>query len=687
MAVKKKDPKNVQHVVALDPVAYKAMRELNKEETDIQAEDSPAVENNHHLKFILDELRKDEGRRYQRMAFEVDPKNDKNSAGAIYAQKTGLTPDHILKRVAGPQGDDLVNQILQARSNIISSFGRPRTSRFAVGYEFQELTDLGSDRTEEEIKQETTRLDKMKEVMWNCGYSGLEEVWHPNLSQFLKMITRDGLTFGRFAVEFIYVKDPATGVDRLNSFRAVDAGTIYRLMPAQKHDKTRRQQALILLQQVQNKKFDVEVYDRDEYLWAQVVSNNPIQYFTKKELVVYNLYPTTNIEFNGYPLTPIDQALNAISTHISITIHNKLYFEHGRAARGMLTFKSDDVDAQTLNAIKLQFHSSINSVNNSHRLPVFGIGTEDELTWQPIDNSSRDKEFQFLSDDTARVILGAFQVSPEEIPGYAHLARGSNSQTLSESNNEYTLTAARDVGLRPLIYDIQDFLNVHVFSKFDETLSKTHQLVLAGLEDDDPEKESTRLQQDMSIHMSYDDVLEVVEKDTIGEELGGRLPLNAQWQAAVAPYLTVGQIMEGFFGVKGASKDPRFNYYRDPLWLQWQQILLQKAQMSMQNQMMSMQQQTQAMAPQPAPGEEGGDQGEDGGDQEGEDTQKVENSMALTYQGISKSINTNHNILSNMILKRHSEIVGRNMEDWRIKSEQAVHDMMNAVKARNEPKE
>lgn len=684
MTIKKKDPKHTQHHVAMDPTAYKAMIELNKEESP-EAIDKPATETNSHLKFILSELKKDEGKRYHRMAFEVDPKNNQNSSGGIYAQKTGLTPDHILKKVAGPQGDDLVNQILQARSNIISSFGRPRTSRFAVGYEFQALSDLGSDRSEEEIKQETARLDKMKEVLWNCGYSGLEEVWHPNLSQFLKMITRDGLTFGRFAVEFIYAKDPSTGVDRLNSFRAVDAGTIYRLMPSQKDDKTRRQQALVLLQQVQNKKFDIETYDRDEYLWAQVVGGSPIQYFTKKELVVYNLYPTTNIEFNGYPLTPIDQALNAISTHISITIHNKLYFEHGRAARGMLTFKSDDVDAATLNAIKIQFHSSINSVNNSHRLPVFGIGTTDELTWQPIDNSSRDKEFQFLSDDTARVILGAFQVSPEEIPGYAHLARGSNSQTLSESNNEYQLTASRDVGLRPLIYDIQDFINVHIFPKFDESLSKTHQLVLAGLEDDDPEKESTRLAQDMSLHMSYDDVLSVVEKDPVGEELGGKLPLNPQWQAAVAPYLTVGQIMEGFFGVKGASKDPRFNYYRDPLWLQWQQILLQKAQMSLQNQMAGMQQQTQAMMPQPQPGEE--EEQEDSEDEEQEDTQKVENTMALTYHGLSKNITNNHNLLSKMILKRHEEIVGRNMEDWRIKSEQAVHEMMNAVKARNEPKE
>jgi hypothetical protein len=54
-------------------------------------------------------------------------------------------------------------------------------------------------------------------------------------------------------------------------------------------------------------------------------------------------------------------------------------------------------------------------------MPIFGIGAQDEVTWQQIDTSSRDMEFQYLSDNNARVILSAFQMSPEELPGYAHL--------------------------------------------------------------------------------------------------------------------------------------------------------------------------------------------------------------------------------------------------------------------------
>jgi hypothetical protein len=685
---KKKPTK--QAVFALDPVGLKAMQEFQKSEDDMaKTEKIERDEKSQHLTFILDALRKDESKRQHRMAFEVEPDTARAAAGTIYRQKQGLTPDHLLKRIAGPQGDDLVNQILQARSNIMSSFGRPRTSRFAIGYELQDINTPDPDRSEEAVEAEQKKIEQMKELLWNCGKQGLEEDWSPNLSQFIKMITRDGLTFGRFAVEFIPEKDHATGVKGLHSFRAVDAGTIYRIMPSQKDDQTRRKQALQLLQQIQNKKFDETKYDNDEYKWVQVIGGRPIQVFTDKELVVYNLYPTTNVEFNGYPLTPIDQALNAISTHINITIHNKLYFEHGRAARGMLVFKSDDIDESTIQKIRLQFHQSINSVQNSWRMPVFAVGSEDDVSWQSIETSGRDKEFQFLSDDTARVILGAFQISPEELPGYSHLARGSNSQTLSESDNEYQLTAARDVGLRPLIYDVQDFFNTYVIPRFDEQLSKTHQLVLAGLEDDSPEKESTRIQQDMNVHMTYDDILEAVEKETLGPELGGSFPLNPGWQAAIGPYLTVGTIMENFFGVKDASKDPRYNYIRDEYWLQFQQILIQKAQMAMQNQMMVMQ---QSMPQQPGtgeapPGEEPQDPNtsdEEKQQAEAEAAEKKEKWLEQNYQVLSKGISNNHNLLSNMILKRHTEIVEKNMEEWRKKSEQAVSKIMNATKGKKE---
>ena len=699
-----KKPPMERKVFALDPVSLAASL---TQDVDLTKEEKQTIAGqNGYLGVILDELKKSQKEMAtgeMRMAFTVDPSLAHGGENFLYKQKYNLTPNHVIKRITGPNGDDLVNQILQARANHISSFGRPRTSRFSIGFEFEQIHQ-SEELSDEKLERQQEELEKLKEILWNCGYRGLIEEWSPNMSQFMKMITKDALRFGRFAVEFIPNTDPDVEA-KYHSFRAVDAGTIYRLIPQRSNDETKRQQALMELQRLSNVTIDESKYLNDDYKWAQVINGKVHQTFTEEELVVYDVYPSADVEYNGYPLTPIDQTLNAITTHIHITLHNRLYFENGRAARGMLVFNSDEMDESTIQKIKLQFYQSINSVQNSWRMPVFGLGLEDKLTWQPIDNSGRDKEFQFLSDDVARVILGAFQMSPEELPGYAHLARGSNSQTLSESDNEYKLTAARDVGLRPLLYDFQDFFNKYVIPRFNVKLSKTWQLVFAGLEQDTPEKESTRLQQDMALHMTYDEVLKSVEKDPIGDKLGGDFPLNQTWQQSVAPYLTVGMIMENFFGVKGATKDPRYNYIRDPFYFQSQQLLIQKAQAAMQASMMQMQAAT-GTGQEQGGGEGGGDEGggdsggeeeseggEEGGEEEegpqgptgpsrsepGEDMEKGDKYNSHNFMLLEKSIRHNGSHLTKQILKRHGQAVSNTMKAFEKDSKTNIATIMKAL--------
>lgn len=121
------------------------------------------------LPAILKSLNRQE-RKTVRMAFDVDPYTA-NQVGALgmYYVKTNLTPDPLLKRIAGVNGDELVNQILQARSNIVASFGRPRTSRFSIGFELEEITEATLDLSPEEKEKIVKRLDYVKKFLWNCG--------------------------------------------------------------------------------------------------------------------------------------------------------------------------------------------------------------------------------------------------------------------------------------------------------------------------------------------------------------------------------------------------------------------------------------------------------------------------------------------------------------------------------------
>jgi hypothetical protein len=522
----------------------------------------------------------------ERLAFEVDP-GQVGSHQGLWQQKLRGIPDSILKRISIQ--DSLVASIVNTRGNHIGSFGRPRRDRHGIGFEIIPLPGIEQELNPEEQKAFDEQIKRASELLRSCGHKkGWSDQEQMTFSQYLTVSTKNAVVLGRVATEIIWVYNVHTGRREFHSFRPIDAGTIYRAVPMNQMAVELRDTAARLLERIKRKKLEHEpdgAVSAEDIAWIQVLEGQPRQSFTAEECVVYNFYPVADVEFRGYPLSPLDTVIAAVTTHINITTHNKLYFQSGRASRGILIIKSDDVDDGMINDIRQQFNAAINSVQNSWRVPVLGVGVEENIEWVSTDASQRDMEFQYLSDMTARIILSAFQMSPEELPGYAHLSRGTNNQALSESNQEYLMIAHRDVGLRPLLLSWQDFLNAQIMPLLAPNLVGKCEIRLLGLDAETAEKESIRLQQDAPLHMTYNQILNKVEKDEVPQELGGDFPFNAQWQAIVDKYLTVGQIKEHFFGLKGAAKDPALAYVRDPFWFQWQQLQMQAQQMKEQEQM------------------------------------------------------------------------------------------------------
>jgi hypothetical protein len=530
----------------------------------------------------------------ERLAFETDPSN-LSAYQSLYRPKTRGVPDSILKRIIIQ--DDLVAAIVRTREVQVGAFGRQRPDRFSTGFVIEPRAGVVDRLTPEQKAELDRRIERAVDLFATCGHTDdLKLQEQMPFSAYLRRSARNGIGVGRLATEIVYRKKMDSKEKEFHHFRPVDAGTIYKAASQKSAEDNIREQARQLLERIKGDKIMPERYLNDEYAWCQVIDGAPKQFFTDDELVVHNFYPVNDIEMDGYPVTPIDTAIAAVTTHINITTHNKMYFQTGRATRGMLVFKSDDVDENTLARVKQQFQASINSVNNAWRMPVFAVGANDEISWEPIDNSGRDAEFQYLTDMNARVILSAFQMSPDELPGWSYLSKGTNNQALSESNNEYRLEAARDLGIKPLLTEFEDFINATIFPLVDPVLCKIARLKLKGLDADTEEKESIRLQQDSPVHGTYDWILGKVEKKPVGKAMGGEFPLNPQYQAIIDKYLPVGAIKEFFFGIEGASKDPELQYYRDPFWFQAKQLQMQAQQMA-QQQAQAAQAQQQAAGP------------------------------------------------------------------------------------------
>lgn len=583
----------------------------------------------------------------------------------LYKPKVGLIPDNYLKLMA--RTDDLVASILHARSNQISAFGRELQDRFSTGFRIEPrrgVTDEMDEHTKEDLFDRIARVSKL---LTTCGHtSGFPVERQMSLATFMYLQARNGVLFGRFATEVIYIKD-SDGKDKPHSFRAVDAGTIYQAQPREGGQSSAvRQEALKMLEQIYSQKIQKDKVEKNNYRWYQVINNVPRQGYESHELCVHNLYPTTDIELGGYPITPLDTVLTAVQTHINITTHNKLYFQNGRAARGMVVIKSDDNDQDYVDAIRQHFQATANGVDKSFRIPVFGLGKEDEMQWQPIElQAGRDMEFQYLSDTNARVILSAFQMSPEELPGYQHLARGTNNMALSESNNEYKLEASRDVGIRPLLASFQDFINQRILPLFDPQVAKFCTLKLYGLDADSPERESTRLQQDMALHMTYNEILERVEKDPLPKFAGGDFPLNPGIQQVIKENMMFGEIQEFFFGRKGAAKDPSMAFFQNESWFNYQQMMMQQQQMMMEQQQAMQQQQAQAQAEAQQQVAGGEDDISKGADEALEALGKAERHLTPAAAAI---------------LARHRHHVKKTMEAWKRDSQESLAKIIAVTK-------
>lgn len=532
------------------------------------------------LMYALQQASGTANKKAPRLAFTENPAPSDNYLG-LFKSKRRLLPDEVLKQIRIQ--DHLVAAILRARGSMMSLFGQLKPDRFNVGVEVKLKQEFYEILTPEQFEKVTARMKRFENLLLHCGHTaGLEHQEKMTLAQWLDIQTQNGLNFGRFATEIIYDREGQPDTDGnypFHRFRPVDVATIYRAVRKGEYvGNNLREIAMRMLESLTGEKpnIDMQRLKEDHYAWLQVIDGTPRQAFTHEEMLVFNLFPCTDIEMNGYPVSPLDTVVSSVTTHISIDAYKKLYFQNGRASKGMLVIKSDEVDASVLDGIKLQFNASVNNVSNSFRTPIFGMGTTDAVEWVPFTGEGlHDGDFQFMYDQIARNIMSAFSMSPDELPGYSHLTRGTNSQTLSESNNEFKLTAARDTGLRPLILKLQTFFNEILFPIIDPLLAKICEVKLSGIDAQSKEQESTRLQQDMPTHMTFNEVLHEVDKDRIGHHMAGDVPFNERWQLIIDKYKNVGEFMGEFMGSSAAYVDPLLRYKRDPFHLQWLQLMAQ----------------------------------------------------------------------------------------------------------------
>jgi len=515
-----------------------------------------------------------------RKSYTYDPQMGYAYNG-FYRSRTNLLPYAVSRQMA--ENNELLAIILNTRGTELANFGHVQISRYDMGYKIVYRKPSEVNKLPKDVKKSLDeRISKIRDLFYTCGkYEDLPLYERVTLPEFFQALVKSAMLYGFTAVEII--RDDQ---DRFHSFRLVDGGTIYRAPFAglKEEDKVgvggisifsqieKDYQELEKLrgkEQICFERLELEGFRKGEYAWVQVINEIPRMAFRDRELLVHPYYPSPSIEYSGYPRPPIDDVARSLTTNLNAMMHNHLFFFQGRATKGGLFIKSEQVNENVLNRLRLHMQSSINSVRNSFRMPVVAMGKDDEIQYVGFDQSSKDQEFAYLSENTAITILSMYGVDCEEV-GMGYLRRGSTSApAMSESNNENRLKRIQKTGFGSLLRNTQVLMN-RILSIIDPELYQYCVFKFVGLDAEEPLKEVTRVQTEMNTFSSFNRAMR-----SIGEEevpVAGNIPLNPQFLNVAKENVPMNILLYAFTGNKSVLLDPSLNFYQSGFWFQYQSI-------------------------------------------------------------------------------------------------------------------
>jgi hypothetical protein len=488
-----------------------------------------------------------------------DPFMEQSNQAGLFKVRTTFLSNAVLKQVS--RRDTIVSSILDTRAQQVSTFCKRPANRFDEGFKI-----VPKDKN---TKSDPDEIRKIEEFILNTGNT---EDRRPEdkmtFDQWGAIITKDLLRYGHAAIEKV-----RRGDNDLYAFLPLAAESIYFA------NKKATTELVSHFREIWQKMSGVDDGDKEansnvagEYEYVQVVNGQVTEGFTHEELIFARYMLESDLDNQGYCMSPLEKSIGAITSHLQVENHQKQFFTHGTASKGLLWI-AGDVAPNTLKTLQAQWNNQITGPVNAWRTPI--LAGVNNVQWIPLTASNRDMEYAAWQDYVLRVMFSAFQIDPEEV-GFGYLSKGTEQRSMGESSNEWKITASRDRGLRPVLGRIEAIVNEEVLPAYNKEFSKKYHFVFVGLDAETQTEEIQRQQQETSLHTTINEARKESEKNVL--KYGGDLILNPLLLQYLQMNLPKGVFMETFLGVENASQRPDLAYIPDPLWFQYQQMQMQMMQ-------------------------------------------------------------------------------------------------------------
>lgn len=523
-----------------------------------------------------------------RKAIVDDPYFEQLSQSVVFRHRMSRLSNKTLKDIS--IRDWAASTIIANRGDTLLRFSRPSHDIFKPGFRCI-LKDPSASLTPEDQEN----IQNLESFIYHCGRTEKTPKDDRMLfGEFLKVTSRDALTFGHVAVEKVKTRRKA-----LHRFRPLPAESVYLINKRASQSmiaKELKGAKAVHRDYTENKndprsKQQINEANVDYYKYVQVsYDSRTLAAFGDEDMIFKLFNPQNFADSNGYCYSPLELAVINITNHLNTENYNSNFFTHGYAARGILHLKGTITQSQ-LHSFRRNFYNNISGAQHAWKTPI--IAGLDDVQWIPLAGSSRDMEYINFNNHILRAICAQFQIDPIEI-GLDYLTSGTNRAATQQSNNQYKIEFSRERGFEPILMFFEDMMNSDIIPSIDPELASKYKFEFVGYGDETPQTQVAQLQAEMTVHSSMNDLLKAAQKECLKVE-GADLPLNQAFWALVEKNFTKGEIREKFFGDKGAASKRELQYFpADPAFMGWQQLRITLDRQKKQDKQMQEQMQIQA---------------------------------------------------------------------------------------------
>ena len=430
-------------------------------------------------------------------AHDLNPWDTKSAYGDTYRDSEhegtlGLDYDVLMQMARVP----VISAIIQTRINQIAEFCTPQSNPYLAGFVIRprdgeaEMTDA--------IKK---RINELSRWLETCG-EGYKYGGADSFESFVRMILRDSLTYDQCAFELLRNKK-----GEVTGFVPVDAGTIRR---SATDDEERSQGRR----------------DWEQSAFVQIINGKKVAEWDADSLAFGVRRPRTWIYARGYGYPELEELIRTVTYLVNAETYNASNFTNGIHVNSILAVKSK-MSPQVFRAFRRDFYAMLSGAHQAKRTPILQLDPEanEEVSSVNLGQSAEEMGYSTWMGYLTKIACAIYQIDPAEL-GFVFGAEGVTS-ALSTGGAEGRITSSKDRGLRPLLRQVQGWINRWIIHPIDPELD----FKFVGLDVKSAEAEIKERIDAVSHYMTIDEVRAEAGLEPL--ENGGDIVLNQTFVTAL----------------------------------------------------------------------------------------------------------------------------------------------------------